>query len=181
MNLEQSLTRVREIVLISFLSILLTVGKLILASIPNIEVVSFLFIVYTVVLGFKRTFVISIIFTTVEILIWGFGVWTIGYYVFWPVLIIIASLLKNRIKTELGWAVVSGLYGLSFGLLFALYTAPLTKVNVFAYWLAGIQFDVVHMIGNFIVMITLYKPVKATLEKQYSKYTTNGRHKKNRI
>jgi hypothetical protein len=81
-----------------------------LASIPNIEVVSFLFIVYTVVLGFKRSFLISIIFSTTEILIWGFGLWTFGYYLFWPLLILITELFRRRIKGALGWAIISGLF-----------------------------------------------------------------------
>ncbi|QVK21644.1 hypothetical protein KHQ82_04785 [Mycoplasmatota bacterium] len=164
---------VREIVLISTLSILITVGKLTLASIPNIEVVSFLFITYAVVVGFKRTMLISIVFTTTEILIWGFGIWTFGYYMFWPLLVVIASVLDTKIKRTIGWAIVSGLFGLSFGLLFAIYSAPLTGVNVFAYWMSGISFDVIHMIGNFVVMLVLFNPIKSVLERQIQKWNIN--------
>lgn len=168
-SLKPLLSNTRELILLSFLSILITVGKMSLATIPNIEVVSFLFIVYTVVLGFKRSFLISIIFSTTEILIWGFGLWTFGYYLFWPLLILITELFRRRIKGALGWAIISGLFGLSFGLLFAIYTAPLTRVNIFVYWINGITFDVVHMIGNFTIMLILYKPIKQVLENQLKK------------
>jgi len=173
LNLKPLRGRVREIVLISILSILVTVGKLSLAALPNIEVVSFLFIIYTVVLGFKRALMISVIFTTTEILIWGFGIWTFGYYIFWPLLVLITSLLCGLIKKPLGFAVLSGLFGLSFGLLFALYTAPLTGVNVFAYWASGIVYDVVHMIGNFVVMVVLFVPVRDVLKSQMKKWNIN--------
>lgn len=165
--MKQLLSNSRELIVLSFLSVLITVGKLSLASIPNVEVVSFLFIVYTVVLGWKRSLLISIIFSTTEILIWGFGLWTFGYYLFWPLLVGIAAMLKTRVNTAFGWAIVSGLFGLSFGLLFAIYTAPLTGVPVLAYWMSGIMFDVVHMVGNFTVMIILFKPVKSILETQF--------------
>lgn len=163
------LSNTRELILLSFLSILITVGKVSLASIPNVEVVSFLFIVYTVVLGYKRSLLISVIFSTTEILIWGFGLWTFGYYLFWPLLVMITHLFSRRIKSALGWAIVSGLFGLSFGLLFAIYTAPLTKVNIFVYWMNGITFDLVHMVGNFFIMLILYKPIKQVLETQLEK------------
>lgn len=163
------LSNTRELILLSFLSILITVGKVSLASIPNVEVVSFLFIVYTVVLGYKRSLLISVIFSTTEILIWGFGLWTFGYYLFWPLLVMITHLFSRRIKGALGWAIVSGLFGLSFGLLFAIYTAPLTKVNIFVYWMNGITFDLVHMVGNFFIMLILYKPIKQVLETQLEK------------
>ncbi|XMB86910.1 hypothetical protein RJG79_03685 [Mycoplasmatota bacterium WC44] len=169
MKQRRSSLYVKELVLISFLSIIITVGKQTLATIPNIEVVSFLFIVYTIVLGVRRTFLISIIFSTVEILIWGFGLWTFGYYLFWPLLIIIANFFKNRIKHRVGWAILSGLFGLSFGLLFAIYTAPLTKINILVYWVNGITFDIFHMVGNFTIMILLFEPVKEVLESQVKK------------
>lgn len=75
----------------------------------------------------------------------------------------------KRIKGAFGWAILSGLFGLSFGLLFAIYTAPLTRINIFVYWINGITFDVIHMIGNFTIMMILYKPIKQMLEKQLSK------------
>lgn len=172
LNLKQHHTKfvVKDIVLISFLSIIITVGKQTLVSIPNIEVVSFLFIIYTLVLGFRRTMLISLIFTTTEILIWGFGLWTFGYYLFWPLLIIITNFFKDIIKGPVGWAMLSGLFGLSFGLLFAIYTAPLTNINIFVYWMSGITFDLVHMIGNFTIMFILYKPVKEVLARQISNF-----------
>jgi len=169
LSLKPLLSNTRELIVLSFLSVLITVGKMSLASIPNIEVVSFLFIIYTICLGYKRSLLISIIFSTTEILIWGFGLWTFGYYLFWPLLIMITELFRSRINGALGWAIISGLFGLSFGLLFAIYTAPLTRVNIFVYWMSGITFDIVHMIGNFLIMLILYKPIKYILETQIKK------------
>ena len=166
LSLKLQVSNTRELILLSFLSILVTVGKMSLATIPNVEIVSFLFILYTIVLGVRRSLLVSVVFSTTEILIWGFGLWTFGYYLIWPLLILITHLLRRRIKGAFGWAIVSGLFGLSFGLLFAIYTAPLTNINIFIYWVNGIMFDIVHMIGNFTLMLILYKPIKRVLEKQ---------------
>lgn len=155
----------RNVVLIAMLSVVLTVGKMMLASIPNVEVVTLFFILFTLVFGWKRAILISVVFSTVEILIWGFGLWTFGYYLFWPVYVIITALLKERINSNLGWAIVSGLFGLFFGLLFALYSAPIMHLNIFMYWMSGLTFDLVHMIGNFVIMLALYNPLRRVLEE----------------
>lgn len=149
----------REVIFLAILSGTLTAGKMALMSVPNVEIVTFFFIVYTLVFGWKRTMLIAIVFTTTEILIWGFGLWTIGYYLIWPLLVILTHVMRNICKTPLQWAVFSGLYGLGFGLLFALYTAPMMGVSIFAYWMSGISFDLVHMVGNFTIMLVLFNPM----------------------
>jgi energy-coupling factor transport system substrate-specific component len=149
----------KDITLISILSLITFVGQIALAALPNIEVVSFLLIVYTLQLGFKRAAAVSIVFTVLQVIYWGFGIWTFGYFFIWPLLTVLTALYNNKKRTALQWSIFSGLFGLSFGLLFALYSGPLFGVNIFVYWLNGIWFDVAHMIGNFFVMLLLYEPV----------------------
>jgi len=155
---------VKDVVVVAFLSAMLTVGKLSLASVPNVEVVSFLFILYTVVFGWRYGLLTAIVFATIEILIWGFGLWTVGYYLVWPLLVLLTTLLPKMLQNIYGYTVLSGAFGLSFGLLFALYTGPLTNVSIWAYWLNGIMFDLVHMVGNVAVMLVLYLPARRALE-----------------
>jgi energy-coupling factor transport system substrate-specific component len=78
---------VKDVVVIAFLSAVLTAGKLALSGIPNIEIVSFLIILYTARLGWAKTLLITVVFATTEVMIWGFGIWTFGYYLFWPLLV----------------------------------------------------------------------------------------------
>jgi hypothetical protein len=155
---------VKDVVVVAFLSAILTVGKLTLASIPNVEVVSFLIILYTVVFGWRYGLLTSIVFATTEVLIWGVGLWTMGYYFVWPLLVAMTALLPKSFQHLPGYTLLSGLFGLTFGLLFAIYTAPLTNVSIWLYWLNGIMFDVVHMVGNVVVMIILYWPTRRALE-----------------
>ena len=155
---------VKDVVVIAFLSSLLTVGKISLASVPNVEVVSFLLILYTVVFGWRYGALTAIVFATIEILIWGVGLWTVGYYFVWPLLVLLAAILPKSLQNIFGYTILSGGFGLSFGLLFAIYTAPLTNVSIWVYWLNGIMFDVVHMTGNVAVMVVLYVPARRALE-----------------
>jgi len=155
---------VKDVVVIAFLSAILTVGKMSLSAVPNVEVVSFLFILYTVVFGWRYSVLTSIVFATTEILIWGLGIWTIGYYMIWPLLVLLTSLLPGRWQTVFGYTILTGMFGLFFGLFFAIYTAPILNVSIWLYWMNGLMFDVVHMVGNVVVMIVLYVPAKRGLE-----------------
>ncbi len=110
---------------------------------------------------------IAAVFIINEGFIWGFGLWFWGYVYMWPLLIIVTEILKNRVYSEVGWSIVSGLFGLSFGLLYAFYVAPLLGLKVHEYWLAGIPFDIAHMVGNFFFMMILYYPVRNLLERLY--------------
>jgi energy-coupling factor transport system substrate-specific component len=155
---------VKDVVVIAFLSAVLTVGKLSLAAVPNVEVVSLLFILYTVVFGWRYGLLTAVVFATTEILIWGLGLWTIGYYLIWPMLVLLTTMMPANFRNLLGYTLLSGAFGLFFGLFFAIYTAPLLNISVWVYWLNGIMFDVIHMVGNVVVMIVLYLPTRRGLE-----------------
>ena len=151
--------KARDIAIIGLLSASITTGKLVLSFIPNVEIVSLLFIVYTIIFGIKRSIIISIIFSTTEIFIYGFSTWLLGYYLVWPMLIIIIHFAEKIIKTEYGYATIAGLFGFFFGAFFAIaesffygYAYGLT------YWVRGIPFDILHGVSNFIIVLILFNP-----------------------
>lgn len=88
--------KIRDIALIGILSATMTAGKLALSFIPNVEIVTLLFIVYTIVFGYKKVLLVSLVFTTTEIFIYGFSTWFLVYYMIWPILIIITESMKKR-------------------------------------------------------------------------------------
>lgn len=156
----------KDIVLISLLSASLTAGKLALSFIPNVEIVSFLFIMYTLHFGLKRTGLASVLFVTTEMFIYGFGTWILVYYVIWFLLVLLTSLMKKSIHSEVGWAIFSACFGLSFGLLFAFAESFFYGIAYgIQYWIRGIPFDALHMVSNYIVMIILYRPISAVFKR----------------
>ncbi len=166
---------IQDIALISLLSATITAGKLALAFIPNVEIVTLLFIVYTVAFGFKKTLLASLVFSTTEILIYGFNTWLLGYYLIWPLLIFLTALVKKKFSSEYIFATLAGLFGLFFGLFFALVESVFYGyLYGLSYWLRGIPFDIVHGASNFIVALLLFKPLKNLLVAQYSKYQSSS-------
>ena len=153
------------------LSAIVTAGKLALSFVPNIEIVTLLFMVYTVVFGYRKTILVSIVFTTMEIFIYGFSTWLLGYYIIWPILITVTALMKKRIKSEYGYAAIGAIFGYTFGLFFAVVESFFYgRAYGWLYWIKGIPFDLVHGTANFIIALVLYKYVVnilAELKKIY--------------
>ena len=164
----------KEITLIALLSASLTAGKLILSFVPNVEIVTLLLIVFTVSFGFKRTIITSIIFVTTEVLIYGFGTWIMGYYIIWPSLVLLTSLVMKMTRSEYAFSILSGFFGATFGLFFAIYESLFYGWSyAIPYWIRGIPFDIIHGVSNLIIVIVLFKPLMRTMEIAKQKMRLN--------
>ena len=79
---------------LALLSALLYVSKAVLEFLPNVELVSLLTILYTLVFG-KEALIIVTVFNCFEVIQWGFGLWVISYLYTWPALVVIAYIPAN--------------------------------------------------------------------------------------
>lgn len=164
--------KTNEICLYGFLGVLIFILKLAMSPLPNIEPVSFLVIIYTIVFGIKTIYPLTI-YVILEIAFYGFGIWSIGYLYIWLILMIVTLSIYNiRHSTNTAlWATVSGIYGLITGLLYIPLYIILGDINLaISWWASGIIYDIIHGVSNFIVCIILFKPITQlmfTLNKQY--------------
>ena len=150
--------RTKDIALIGITSAVMIVLQVALRFLPNIEFVSLLVILYTLIIGWKTLYIIYV-FVFVQGLIYGFHLWWISYLYVWTVLFFIVMLLKKN-QSPYFWTFVSSIYGLAFG---ALCSIPYLFIGglpmALANWVSGIPFDIVHCIGNFIVALIFFKPL----------------------
>jgi energy-coupling factor transport system substrate-specific component len=165
--------KIKDIAIIGMLSAILISVQVGLASLPNIELVSLLIIVYTLVLKKKTIYVITV-FILLEGFLYGIGTWWLNYLYIWFVLYII-TILFSKERSSLIWAIISGVYGLSFGALCAIPYIFIGTVSnssflgglqmAFAYWINGIPYDIPHGIGNFFAAFVLVNPLRNLLSK----------------
>lgn len=166
--------RARELTMLGLLGAVLFAGKMALAGLPNIEIVSLLIIVYTVVLGWKALFPVYV-YVLLEYVTWGFGLWSACYLYVWPALALAARLLR-RMESPLGWALLSGAFGLSFGALCSLvYLVSGGWAFALSWWIQGIPFDLLHCAGNFVLALTLFQPCKRLLSHLVSLSLSDGK------
>lgn len=134
------------------------------AFLPNIELVSLLVMLYAVIWG-RQAYWPVLVFVLVEGLIYGFGIWFFNYLYVWPLLVLV-SLRLRRETSPLLWALVSSAFGLLFGALCALPHFFISgAAGAFAYWVAGIPFDMIHGASNFVAALLLFRPLRALLER----------------
>lgn len=155
-----------DLTLIAILSASLTAGKIALSVVPNVEIVTFLLMSFTVLFGMKRALLASIVFVTTEVFLYGFGTWILGYYILWPMLILITYMVSKMTKSEYAYAGVAAGFGYGFGLFFALFESIFYGISyAIPYWISGIPFDIVHGTSNFVIVLILFKPVTQNIQK----------------
>ena len=160
--------RTLGMVILSQLGVVMFVLKMAMASLPNIEPVSLLVMVYAVTLG-PWALAPIYLYVFLEWAIWGLNTWSICYLYIWAILWLISWLLR-KMESKLGWAVLCAVFGLMFGVLCAIvYFFIGGWTYAVTWWISGIPFDAVHCAGNFVMTLALFAPLRRLMEKLLKK------------
>ena len=166
--MKNSKLRVKDVALFGVLAALTFGAKMVMSGLPNIEPVSLMIMIFAVVFGKKGLYPMYV-YVVMEFLFFGFGLWNINYLYIWLILFVAAWLLR-KMESPVGWAILSGSFGLCFGALCGIvdifiggWGYALTK------WMAGLNFDLWHCAGNFFIALLLFNPLRKLSEKLYSK------------
>jgi len=163
----------RELIELSLMGAFMFGTQVAMSSLPNVNVVSVLIILTVIFYGAKAFYSVAV-FVLLEGLLYGFGLWFISYLYIWAVLVSIALIFRKN-KNSLIWAVIAGLFGLSFGLLC---TLPYFFIGGFpmalSYWVSGIPFDVTHCISNFVLTLLLIGPLRRLMQRLHPLSKSEG-------
>lgn len=163
---------IKDIALIGMMVAIIEVCKVALAWAPNIELTSFWIIMFTLFFG-KRILYVIPVFILIEGTMYGIHLWWIMYLYAWPLLAFATWILRKK-DSIFTYSMFSGIFGLFFGFLCAL---PYVFIGAadggivnglyagFTWWVAGIPWDMVHCVGNYVIMLVLYNPVKFIMLK----------------
>ena len=143
-----------DMVLFSVLTAILFLSDIALEVAMNVELVSTLLATYTVVYR-KKALYILYLYVTLYLLLYGFGLYNLGYLYIWLVLWGMFMLLPRKLPTAARvvlYPLFCALFGLAFGALYIpcwMLAAGLNAKESVAWWLAGIPADTIHAVGNF--------------------------------
>ena len=166
----------KDICLVGIMVAVIEVCKVTMSFLPNIELTSFWLIMFTLFFG-KRVFFAIVVFILLEGCVYGFGLWWGMYLYVWPLLVIFTWRFRRQ-NSVWFWSVFSAVFGLMFGLLSSFTYIVIGAVGVgvksglysgFSWWIAGIPWDITHGIGNFVLMLLLYKPVRSVMIQMKTK------------
>ncbi len=152
----------KDIALMGVMLATIEAAKLAMSYLPNIELVTLLVILYTLFFG-KRIYYVLAAFVLIEGCLYGFGIWWVMYLYVWPLLAFLTNCFKKQ-QSVWFWSIFSGAYGLFYGALCSIpYIVTSGIYGAFAWWVAGIPFDIVHCISNFILCMVLFVPLRKAL------------------
>ena len=156
---------VRDLCVLSIIAALIFASKVALSPLPNINLNAIFIILTTVYFGWKALYTVGV-YVMLEGLIYGFSIWWISYLYVWPLLVVIVMMARKN-QSSLIWAVIAGVYGLLFGpLMYLGYFAVLGGWNGFpAMWIAGIPYDLIHAVSNFLTVLFLYRPLSKVMDR----------------
>ena len=161
-----------DIALIGLCAATIECGKLVLAFIPNIEVVTLLTALFGYVFGFVGVMA-AIVFVSIEPLIYGFGTWVISYYLYWPFVAVVfwwLGAVGAKRKTVTTMAAV--LLTVWFGILTSIVDVGLFlgySDNFFyrfgIYYMRGMVFYTLQIICNAVLFPLLFTYLADKLKK----------------
>ena len=152
-----------SIALVGIMAAIVECGKLALAFIPNVEVVTLFLALFSYTFG-SLGLLAALIFVCVEPLIWGFGTWVFSYLIYWPLVAFVFFIfgklkIKNRFIITASVIILTFVFGVlsslvDIGLLSGFFDNFWYRFGI--YYARGIVFYVVHIVSNTVIFFLLF-------------------------
>lgn len=162
---EKRTPAAQELVQLAVCTAILFVSQIAFSALPNIEFVTLLVLLYTRWFHKKALFILYV-FVILEGIFYGFGLWWFGYLYIWALLWAAAIWLDRKPRNAWTWAAAGGGFGLLFGLFYSpVYVLTGSVLTALTWWIAGIPFDILHGVSNFILIRILFEPLDRLYHK----------------
>ena len=159
----------KEICIFAILGALMFISKIVMEALPNIHLLGMLTMVYTIVFR-KKALIPIYTYVLLNGLFTGFSPWWVPYLYVWTILWGITMLLPRKMPKIVAlviYPIICALHGLFFGVLYAPVQALMFGFSfdqMLAWISAGLTFDIIHMVGNFVVGL-LILPMSNVLKR----------------
>ena len=166
---------VESIVLIAVLTAIAVVGRIILMSIPAVNLASFIIIMVGVVFGKEEGFLVGALTAFVSGLFMGMGYWVLFQMLAWGLMGASAGFLASRFDS-VGFRIVFGLlwgflYGWITDISAIFYSGTALEITpIIALYLNGVSYDLTHGVTNAVLLVVLYDWFKKMFTRDKVKY-----------
>lgn len=161
--------KLKDIVILSMLASLMYVGDIALEWLPNIHLVGVLIVATTAV--YRKYALLPIyVYVLLQGVVGGFSLWWIPYLYIWTVLWGMVMLVPQKLPEKVKYIIyiaLCSLHGFLFGVIYAPAQALMFGLDfkgMLTWIAAGLYFDMIHGIGNFILGTFLIYPIIKVLK-----------------
>jgi energy-coupling factor transport system substrate-specific component len=167
----------KEMVLISMLVAIGSIGRIPFQFIPGVQPTSFVIIVTGVVFGSEIGFFVGVTSAFVSNIFLGQGPWTIWQMFAWGLMGLSAGYFRSASKRQSRYRVA--IFGVLWGFLFGWimnawfligFLNPVNLKAIFSVTLSSFPFDLLHAMGNLVFILLLFKRWEKILQRIYIKY-----------
>ena len=146
--------KTEEIAIISILTAVASVGRVVFTPIPSVQPTSFIIIMTGILFKKRAGFIVGVLSALLSNIFLGQGPWTIGQMVMWGAMGLVAGLMGPLLKKNIAFRIIFGfLWGFIFGwgmdISMYIYTRGLNLYMLFIY---SAYFDFLHAVGNVAFM-----------------------------
>lgn len=164
------MSKTKEIVLIGVLTAILYAQEQMLTFLPNIQLTVFLIILYSKVLGLKKTVLIVFIHVLLDNFFMGsFNLIYVPFmFIGWALIPILLNSVFSKVNDSTHLAILSILFALLYCWIYIIPNSIFYNINPFIYFMSDIPFEIILCISSFITTLWLYEPcfkVLKTLNK----------------
>ena len=164
--------RALKLALIAVMAATVEVGKLALAFIPNVEIVTLLCATFGFVFGWSGL-VATYIFVLLECFVWGFNTWVLTYVIYWPLVTFTFMLLGRRnFNNRFVATLIAVTLTAFFGVLSSLVDTGLLSGFWDRFWyrfsiiyVRGLSFYLTQIICNLLLFLLVFKPLTDYIDK----------------
>ena len=165
---------IKDAALIAVCAAILFVQQYALSFLPNVQATVLLLVIYTKMLGFKKSVFIIVIHVIVYNILAPFGPvlplhlvsMTFGYLLI-PLLL---STLFKRVNSVLGLALFGFFHGFLYGWSFIPITLFVLDIPFFEYFLLDLPYEFIMAISSFLTIFWLYDPLMRLFKDQLNHY-----------
>ncbi len=160
----------KKIAALAMMSAILSIGKIVLNLVPNVEVVSLFCALFGYVFGLASILPVTV-FCLIEIVQWGMHTWVLSYLIHFNFICVIFWLLsKKSLGKHYIVAPISAVLTFGFSLLDAFLITVLMGFDDFlyrfiVYYTNGTTFVLIHIASNFAIFLTAFYPLSKLLYK----------------
>jgi energy-coupling factor transport system substrate-specific component len=167
--------KIKDMTLVAACAAILFAQQVMLSFLPNIQFTTLLVILYTKVLGFKRTTLIVVIHVVVIAFLSPAGsinpIHLPAMLIGWMLIPILLSTFLKHLNHAFGLSIFGLIFGFVYGWIFIPFSVFLLDAPFLEYFMMDLPFEIMMAISNFITILWLYDILKKVLTDLINTYT----------
>lgn len=155
------MSKVKELLILSMMTVILFVSEQMLAFLPNIQVTVLLIVLYSRLFGLKKTLLIVVVHTLADNLVYGslMPMTLIPMLLGWSLIPILLNTVFKRINKTVYLALFGFFYSYLYGFLYIPFTVYFTGADFISTLILDIPFSTILGISSFLSILWLYEPL----------------------